>query len=296
MNISARHLEAFVSLAETHSFTRAAEAFHLSQPAFSVLIKALEDEVRVKLFERSTRRVELTQEGELFLESARRILRDLRFSVNEMHDYADRRKGKVAIAALPSLATGWLPQVLAEFRRHYPGVDITLYDRLHETAIELLRRGSVDFALTSSEGDERDLAVDHLFLDRFHFVCRRDHPLAGRESLWLQELAGQPLIHFSSGSSIRRHIELALGPVSTALGFEVQYLSTVAGMVRNGLGVSIVPTMALFQFEHPEIAMPLIEDEELKRPLVMLRRAREELSPAPEALRRVALDIVRCRG
>lgn len=292
MNISTRHLEAFVALAETHSFTRAAEAFHLSQPAFSVLIKALEDEVRVRLFERSTRRVELTQEGELFLESTRRVLRDLRFSVNEMHDFADRRKGKVAIAALPSLAAGWLPTVLAEFRRRYPGVDIMLYDRLHDTALELLRRGGVDFALTSNEGDERDLALDHLFLDRFHFVCRRDHPFAARKSLRLRELSGQPLIHFSMGSSIRRHIELVLGPVTTSLGFEVQYLSTVAGLVRAGLGVSIVPTMALFQFEHPEIAVPLIEDEELVRPLVMLRRARETMSPAPEALRSVVLEIV----
>ena len=296
MNISTRHLEAFVTLAETHSFTRAAKACHLSQPAFSVLIKALEDELRVRLFERSTRRVELTQEGALFLESTRRVLRDLRFSVNEMHDYAERRKGKVAIAALPSLAAGWLPQMLAEFRRLHPGVEIMLYDRLHATAIELLRRGGVDFALTSHDGEEGDLVMDHLFLDRFHFVCRRDHPLAARKSIRLRELNGQPLIHFSLGSSIRSRIEHVLGPVSATLGFEVQYLSTVAGLVRSGLGVSIVPTMALFQFEHPEIAMPLIKDDDLVRPLVMLRRARETLSPAPEAFRRVALEMVRGLG
>ena len=109
MNISARDIQAFLALAEVKNFTRAAARCHLSQPAFSALIKALEDHVGLKLFDRSTRHVLLTQEGERFWLSAQRIAEELEDCAKAMRDTAQLARGHVAVALLPSLAAGWLP-------------------------------------------------------------------------------------------------------------------------------------------------------------------------------------------
>ena len=108
MNISTRQIDAFLALAAQRNFTRAAAQCHLSQPAFSALIKALEDAFIVRLFDRSTRHVELTTEGENFMESARRIRSEVDLALGSMRDAVSLRRGRVAIALLPSLAAGWL--------------------------------------------------------------------------------------------------------------------------------------------------------------------------------------------
>ena len=116
MNISTRQLRAFIALAEVRNFTRAASVCHLSQSAFSALIRQLEDSLDVRLFDRNTRKVELTAEGQEFELSARRVLAEFESAVSDMHARATLQRGRVSIALLPSLAADWLPAVLAGFR------------------------------------------------------------------------------------------------------------------------------------------------------------------------------------
>src|SRR5437879_13890343 len=132
INISTRLLHAFLALNECRHFTHAAERCHVSQSAFSVIIQKLETAVGARLFERDTRNVTLTPEGELFVEVARSLVTDIESAFSDMTDYVARRKGRVAIAALPSLAAGWLPSVIAEYRRRYPGITIALFDALSD--------------------------------------------------------------------------------------------------------------------------------------------------------------------
>src|SRR4030095_11502454 len=120
MNLSIRQLRAFVALAELRSFTRAAEACHLSQPAFSALVRQLEDEVGTRLFDRSTRHVELSIEGRAFETAARRVLTEFDGAIDGVRERASRERGRVSIALLPSLAAGWLPDVLVAFRARHP--------------------------------------------------------------------------------------------------------------------------------------------------------------------------------
>src|SRR5438477_9361829 len=115
MNLSTRQLRAFVALAEQRNFTRAAARVHLSQPAFSALVRSLEEALEQRLFDRSTRHVELTTEGREFEAPARRILAEVEAALTGAREYAVRQRGRVAIALLPSLAAGWLPSVLAEY-------------------------------------------------------------------------------------------------------------------------------------------------------------------------------------
>src|SRR5215510_11216721 len=146
MNLATRELTAFLTLAEQRNFTRAAALCHLSQPAFSALVKALEDAMGARLFDRTTRSVELTAEGRVLLEPARRLLRDADAMLADVRDHAARRRGRVAIALLPSLAAGWLPPLLAAFHRKYPGIEIDVADVLSDACTERQRAGSVDFA------------------------------------------------------------------------------------------------------------------------------------------------------
>src|SRR3546814_23162 len=121
MNLSSRQLRAFVALAQERHFTKAAQRCHTTQPAFSALIKALEDAAGTRLFDRTTRRVELTPEGRLFNESALRLLNDLDGVMQDIQDHVAKRKGRVAVAALPSLAAGWLPGIYARFLDAFRG-------------------------------------------------------------------------------------------------------------------------------------------------------------------------------
>src|SRR5438105_7234507 len=124
MNLSTRQLRAFVALAEERSFTRAAALMHLSQPAFSALVRSLEESLEQRLFDRTTRHVELSTEGRAFEPAARRILAEVEGALTSARDYAARRRGRVAIALLPSLAAGWLPALLAQFRAAHPGIEL----------------------------------------------------------------------------------------------------------------------------------------------------------------------------
>lgn len=283
-NVSVRDLRAFTALAELRNFTRAAKECNLSQPAFSALIRALEDSVGVRLFDRDTRKVELTAEGRLFLESATRLLQDFGLALTDLRDLATRRRGRVAVAVLPALAAGWLPDVLAEFHQAYPGIELDVADALADECIDRVRAGKADFALASSRSTSAELTSELFCADRFHLVCRRDHALAGRRRVTLQQLAEEPFIHLARSSSVRQHIDQAIWPGRARKVMELDQLSTVAGMVRAGLGITVVPALTLFHFRHPELVTVPLEAPGMVREIFLLRSRDRGLSIAARTL------------
>jgi len=288
-DLSTRQLRAFVALAEQRSFTRAAAQVHLSQPAFSALIRALEDSLNARLFDRSTRSVELTAEGRLFEASARQLLGDFGAAVGNLRDHLQLRTGRVSLAALPSLAAGWLPAILAEYRQTWPGVDISLHDSLSDDCIDLLRGGRVDFALASTGPHSAGLQTEVLCSDGFHLVCRKDHPLAKRRAadIKLKDLAPYPFVHLARNSSVRQQLDAALHPMQLNTVLEVEHLATVAGMVEAGLGISVVPALTLFHFERPALVTRPLKLAGLKRRIYVVQREGESLSVAAQAMRQL---------
>ncbi len=283
-NLSTRQLSAFVALAELRSFTRAAARCHLSQPAFSAVIQTLEDALGARLFDRTTRAVEPTAEGALFLDPARRLLQDLRLATEDLRDHVARRRGRVALAALPALAAGWLPPHLAAFRRDYPGITIDLADVLSETCVERVRAGRADLGLAALRATAPELAVEPFLSDVFYLVCRRDHPLSKRRRPSLAMLEGHALIGLARHSSVRQALDAALPSGALRPVLELEQLSSVAGMVVAGLGVTLVPALTLFHFAHPElVARPLAEDG-LRRHVYLIRRRDRALSSAAQAM------------
>ena len=209
MNISTRDLEAFLSLADLQNFTRAAARAHLSPSAFSTRIASLEAALGSRLFDRTTRSVELTQAGALFLESARRLHNDFTEVLTDFRDHANRRKGRVSIAALPSTAAAWLPHVFSQFHAENPGIELTLHDVRADACIALVRAGTVDFAIASRPAEGEDMEAHRLSEDRFCLVCSDSHPLAHQTSVKVKDLAAHRFIHLSRDSSVRQHLERA---------------------------------------------------------------------------------------
>jgi len=284
MNISTRDLEAFLALADTRSFTRPASRCHRSQSAFSTRIASLENLLRARLFDRTTRSVEPTQAGELFLESARRLHGEFAEAVADFRDHTNRRKGRVAVAALPSTAAAWLPEVFAKFRAQYPGITLTLYDMLSDNCLKLVRDGQVDFAIASRPAEGEDMQAHLLSEDRFCLVCSAAHPLASKPTLKVRDLVGYGFIHLTRDSSVRQHLEKAFHPMQAQTVLQLEHLATVAGMVQAGLGITVVPELTLFHFTRPGLVIRPLKIPGLSRSLYVVRRKGKSLSFAASAL------------
>ena len=271
-----------MALCEQRNFTRAAAASHLSQPAFSALIRQLEDTLGARLFDRSTRHVELNVDGREFEFAARRVLAEFDAALGGVRDRAERRRGRVSIALLPSLAAGWLPQVLAGFRAEFPGIELQVADVLSEACIDRVRSGHADFALAATRAETPELRAEPFCSDDFHLVCRADHPLARLRDPRPKDLAPFPFVHLSRTSSVRQYLDAATHRQPLRAVLEVDQLATVAGMVRAGLGVSIVPALTLYQFQSPELITRAIRWPGLTRRIYLVRKRDRGLSIAAE--------------
>jgi len=246
--------------------------------------------VGARLFDRTTRSVELTAEGRVLVEPARRLLRDADGALADVRDHAARRRGRVAIALLPSLAAGWLPPLLAQFHRQHPGIELDVADVLSDACIERVRAGSADFALASTRTATPELHTEEFCRDQFHLVCPRDHALARRRGrIQLKDLAPHPIVHLARSSSVRQYVEAALYPMQLHTMMELDQLSTVAGMVRAGLGITIVPSLTLFHFADPQLATRPLHAPALVRRVYLVRRADRPLSTAAAGLHQMVM-------
>lgn len=282
--LNLRQLQAAVTLAEHGHFTRAAQACHLSQPAFSALIRGLEDSLGQRLFDRSTRHVRLTPEGEAFVSAAQRVLAELDLAVQGLNDRQALRRGRVSLALLPSLAAGWLPALLAGFQADHPGVALAVADVLSEDCMARVAQGQADFALAAIRADTPELQAEPFCHDEFHLVCPSHHPLAQGPVPDPAALAPWPFIQLVRTSSVRQYLEAACHPHPMNTVMELEQLATVAGMVRAGLGVSVVPTLTLFHFQQPGLCTRALPWPGLQRQIYLVRRRDRSLSAAAQAL------------
>lgn len=282
MDISTRHLKAFLALAEKKNFTRAAEAAHLSQPALSMLIRSLEQNLGVRLFDRGTRRVDLTVEGAAFARSATRLLAEFDGALAEMRDYTALRTGRVAIAALPSIAAWRLPPPIARFRARYPQLELVLRDVTADDCLDLLRRGQVDFALTAAL-PSAEFEAEPAWPDCFFVVCPPGHPLAGRQALHSSDLLDYPLVQQDRYSSIRQQVDAVTFPQRLKTAMEVSTMATAAGLVASGVGIAIVPAVAMFHFQHADVVKIALSDPAFQRHICIVRQRGRQDSIAAAA-------------
>jgi LysR family transcriptional regulator, carnitine catabolism transcriptional activator len=212
------------------------------------------------------------------------VLHEAQEAVTDMHAHAARRRGRVSLALLPSLVAGWLPPLLAGFHARHPDIQLDVADVLSEDCIERVRGGRADLALASTRADTSELRTELFFSDRFHLVCRRDHPLAKLRLPRIADVAAYPIVQLSRASSVRHQVEAAAHPRQLRTVMELDQLSSVSGMLRAGFGVSLVPELALFHFRHPELSTRPMQGPKLTRQIFVVRRRDRSLSMAAQAL------------
>lgn len=285
MNINLRQLRAFVSIGHCASFTKAAEALHATQPTLSAQIHQLEQSLGVRLFDRSTRSVRLTQVGRDLLPVVDKVLNDLGAVSARARDVAQKNTGRVIVAALPSISSTLLPQAIATFCKTYPGISIGLRDALAERIVDMIRSDEVDFGISSWTMNDPHIEFTALSTDRMVLVLPPGHKLAKAVKIALEDLLGLPLIFMNRDSSVRRIIDEAYashGQHPTP-SYEAAFMSTAIGMVRADLGVTLLPSSALEVKTASDLVCRPIRHPKLKREIGILRKRGQSLSPAAES-------------
>jgi DNA-binding transcriptional LysR family regulator len=239
-----RQLRTFQAIAETRSFTRAAQQVHLTQAAVSAQIKALEEEAGTPLFARVNKKVFLTEAGEALLRRAQRMLRDHDEALMVLSDLSKAERGRLRIGTASTTAsTHPLPAILAELKREHEGAQLTVFRGTSAQIVAKILRGDLDLGLVSLPVEASDIQAEVLRRDMLIAILPPDHRLARQRVISAQQLAAEPLILGEKGGNTRRLIDLffekaGLRPQVT---MELGSITSTKRMVEHGLGLSIIP-------------------------------------------------------
>jgi LysR family transcriptional regulator, carnitine catabolism transcriptional activator len=284
MNFTLRDLEAFLGVAQLGNFTRAARALHVSQPALTVRIRHLEDALGVRLLDRTTRSVTLTEIGLQFLPTVQRVLDDINAVADNARGFAGRQRDVVTVAALPSVASTLLPPVIAAFNALHRRVVVRLRDGVAQRVSELVSSGDADFGIGSPSGHERGLRFSPLVSDPIAAVFPPCHPLEACSRITLKELAELPLILMERTRSARQLVDAAFQSLGIAMmpRYEASYVRTALGLVKAGLGVALIAFSAANEAATHSAGLRgrAIDDPMLVREIGIIESATRPLSPA----------------
>jgi DNA-binding transcriptional LysR family regulator len=242
-----RHLRYFVAVAEELHFSRAAERLHIAQPPLSQQIRRLEDELGVRLFERTRRRVLLTDAGRMVLEEARRTLAQAARVVNVARRSAEGAAGFLRIGFSSSAPYTTLPAILRRFRAQFPDVKLSLFERSSEEQVELLAADAIDAAFVRRpvENAPASLIVKTILREPLVLALPQSHRLRRRRAVEVRALADESFILFPRHAAPGLYDQIAA--MCRRAGFqptvaqEAVQMQTIVSLVSAGLGVAIVP-------------------------------------------------------
>jgi DNA-binding transcriptional LysR family regulator len=283
MNVTLRQIRAFAAVARLGRFGLAAQHLHVTQSALSMLIRQLERELGLRLFDRHTRMVRLTEAAVDFLPVAEKALADLESAVSQSRELATLRRGRVSIATSTVLAGTLLPWAMREFTVRHPGIRCVVKDCAEEEIRHRVRVGDVDFGIGTALDPDPEVAELPLIEDRLVALVGARHPLSDRREIAWRELSEHPLIVLATGSPLRTMVDRALGQAGVRVepAYEASFSSTVISMVAAGLGVAALPVNA--RQVSPKVsvhARPLVRPIVPRRVCLFLRR---EIAAAPAA-------------
>ncbi|WP_345817010.1 LysR family transcriptional regulator (plasmid) [Paraburkholderia sp. PREW-6R] len=285
MNFDLSDLRAFVASADFGSFRAAADSLNISPSALSRRVEKLESALNIRLFERTTRKMELTVAGRSFLEKARNVLTELESSLFGMEDLGRRLTGLVTIACVPSAVSFFLPGAVKAYHQKYPGIRVRLIDETTSVVFLAVARGDADFGLTYIGTQEPDIEFTPVLQDPFVLACQRDHPLAAKRSVSWTDLAKYPdYLLLAQGSGNRTLIDNALAQtVQQPHWFcEVQHVPALVSMIEAGLGIGVVPELALPRDRRRSVVGIPVTGPSVVRTLGVIRRKNRPLTAAAQ--------------
>jgi DNA-binding transcriptional LysR family regulator len=241
-----RQLEIIRAIADTGSFTAAGDRLHVSQSAISRQILLLEDELGEPVFHRIGRRIRITPAGESLLQLSHRVFQDLQETVSGISDKRESLSGTMRLVGGMTVCLYVFPALLAEVRRMHPHLDLKITVGSAERSIAMLRSGAGDLGLLTLPVEASDLVSVPVLEEELLLIVYPTHPLAKKKQIAAADLADQPFVLFETGSITRRLVEdlFHREGIAPEIIMETENVEIIKAMVRNGLGISIIPWQA----------------------------------------------------
>jgi LysR family transcriptional activator of glutamate synthase operon len=285
-----RQLRYLDAVARHRSFTQAALDLHVAQSAISQQVGRLERELGAELLRRTTRRVEVTEAGELVLARARRALAEVDGARADLDAVRGLVRGRLRLGGLPPVGPVHPAALIADFSRVHPGIAVTVRAGVASPLLGELRDGGLDLVLALVDPDVFDgLDGVRLFEEELVVIARLNHPVARAKRVRVVRLAGEPLVTYASGSALRDAL-LALAPGGRVVA-EANDLETVRELTARGLGVSLMPRSVVASHGDRLAIRPLSPRQAL--PVSLVWRAGERPTPAAQAFREHVLSSMR---
>lgn len=249
-----RQLQIFLEIVGNGSFTRAAEKLRIAQPAVSMAMKKLEEELDLVLFNRQEKKISLTSEGEIFGEHARRIMEEVRGAETEMEELRGLTRGEVRMGIPPMMSAYFFPRIISAFAEQYPSLLLSVFGEGASRIQKMIMQGELDMGVIAGGSVPAALEARRFLREEVVVAVRKDHPLAERTSLTLGEFTAQPLIFYKEGYYLRELIfdVLKESGLKPNIRFESNLFTLVKSLVKAGMGISVF------------LRMVVTEDEELR--------------------------------
>jgi len=290
-----RQLRYFIAIADTGSFSAASQRLMIAQPSVSAQIKSLEDELGVKLLERTSRGARTTSVGTQFLHRARTLVAEADDLARITRSMSEEVFGTVRLGLTVSAANPLAAPILGEAAKTYPRIRFVIVEALSSRLMDRIRREELDLALSFSPTFAEGVRGDILALERFYFCTAPNHPLAGADEIDAKSFFHLPLLlppvnHELSERLSSCGVRIGMKPVWHHV---VESVSVISGLVQAGLGVSILPYSAVSDaVKAGRIAARPISDPELARQMCLIYSSRRNLTKAELGIVRIIKRVM----
>lgn len=284
MNVTLRQLNAFIAVARHKSFTKAADELYLTQSSLSGLIKEMENQLGIVLFDRTTRQIHLSDAGERLMPYALKVLDDMRLFNGEIYDIKDYHQGKVRIAASQQLAATIMPKLIQEFKQTHPDIQVSLIDCGIGEVMEKVQILDADIGIGPEYPFSNNIVASELFSSPFYLVVKLGHALAGLKEVAWQDIPKGEIITLQSAfaEQIRNTLPTELSKRLFRADYEVNFLSTALGVTQMGLGITLALTYAKTWVKQHNLVMIPITTPMIERKFLLY--AHKHRSPTPAVL------------
>lgn len=291
LDMLARHIQYFLAVAEHLSFTKAAAALHVSQPALSQQVRHLEESLGAQLFDRSGRTTRLTDAGDVYLLYARRAHQELQEAKRAIHDVSDLSRGSLRVAVTPTFTSYLVGPLIEAFHLRYPKITVNLKEISQERIEELLLAGELDVGIAFDEIHSSDIEAIPLLNETLALVMNRRHRLAEERSITSHGLSAESLVLLSTEFATREQIDRYCRKyeINPKVQMEANALGAVIEIVRRTNLSTLLP--ARIALAHDDLVAITLEPERLERRAVLMRRKDAFLSAAVRVFLELAKEV-----
>ncbi|HEU4654715.1 MAG TPA: LysR substrate-binding domain-containing protein [Steroidobacteraceae bacterium] len=297
-SIELRHLRYFLAVAETENFTRAAERLGISQPSISQQITQLETALRTPLFRRVGKRVFLTEAGAAFRKGAEVVLRKLEDACDSVANVADLISGRVDLAVIPALHFAWIPSLLGNIARDYPGILVGVQELASSGVETEVEAGRADLGFGLVTHNSPNIRYERLVSEPFSLIVADDTKFASRRAVKLEELEGERLVLLPVSFDMRRAAEAVLlhARVHPRVTFETDSIDTVLASVLHTGVPTLLPEIVLRGREMPGLKAVSISDKTRAIDFGILWPAANNVDPATKAIADALKHLIKSRS